>query len=322
MKIKNRNKFIKYFNKSKYVKKNRKELIEIIKGNNNKFIVVLGPCSISSLKYSKIYFKEIIDLQKKYKKKIKIVLRVYLEKPRTIIGWKGYIYDPDLDQSYNINKGIKKSLKLLSFLNSKKIALSTEFLSNILFNYTKYFMSIGTIGARNYESQIHREFCSDLNFPIGYKNGTSGDIEGSLNSIISISKSHFYINFNKIKKTKGNKNGFLILRGGKNGPNIQEENIKYTFESIKKTNIETGILIDASHDNSGKTVLGQKKSIEKIIQLRKKYKKIIGVMIESYIKEGNIDFNYAKKDKETSITDKCISLVDTKKILNFIYNNI
>ncbi|MGX7577065.1 3-deoxy-7-phosphoheptulonate synthase [Candidatus Vidania fulgoroideorum] len=320
MKINKIKKYEKFLKNIKSIKNHVKEIKEIINLKKRKFLIIIGPCSINSIISAKIFFKKIKNFTKKYNKYIKIITRVYVEKPRSVIGWKGLIYEPKF--RFNLNLGIKKTLQLMKYINKKNMAISTEIVNNLLYNYYKRFISIAVIGARNYESQIHREFCSSLNFPIGFKNGTSGDIQGALNSIISCSKKQNIITINSknkliFKKSNGNKNGFLIIRGGNNG-----ENYKFNkFIKIKNIykNFNKGIIIDASHGNSNKSSFQQKKVVEYICKNMIFDPIIVGIMLESYIFEKNQEDN---KIKGLSVTDQCMSMKNSIYCIKLIINSI
>ncbi|WDI79469.1 3-deoxy-7-phosphoheptulonate synthase [Candidatus Vidania fulgoroideae] len=324
MKILSRNKlYDDYYSivNKRNILRNRKIVKKILLGKCKKMMIILGPCSIRSFKETKDFFLKVNNIRKKFKDMF-FLARIYLEKPRTISGWKGMIYDPLLNESFKINLGIKKSLNILKFLNEIKFPVVTEFLSNIIVEYIKKYITIGTIGARNYESQIHREFCSNLKMPIGIKNGTHGDVMGAINSIISISKKHKYIRNNfknelEYKISKGNKDGFLILRGGINKPNYYKKKISEYLNILKNINISRGIVIDCSHDNSKKISTNQIKVLKNVCKQRKKNKKIVGVIIEMDIKKGKQEIK-KKLKYGISITDNCISINKLKKCLNII----
>ncbi|MGX7576656.1 3-deoxy-7-phosphoheptulonate synthase [Candidatus Vidania fulgoroideorum] len=301
----------------KKIKQHRKDIKNIIFGKSKRFIVIIGPCSVYSIKDT-IYLYNRINLMKKKFPKMFFVARIYLEKPRTIIGWKGIIYDPLLNGSCKINLGIKKSLTILKKINKINLPIATEFLSNVFYKYIKDFISLGTLGARNYQSQIHREFCSDINLPIGVKNGTCGDVNGSLNTIDAISKKQKIITINKknniiSKNSKGNKNCFLILRGGEKKTNYKKRTVREIIKKMKlrkkKDIVNNGIIIDVSHANSKKLYFRQKKVIDSISKQIKENKRIKGIMMEVNIKKGNQEIKRGKKIKRgVSVTDGCISL--------------
>ncbi|MGX7589057.1 3-deoxy-7-phosphoheptulonate synthase [Candidatus Vidania fulgoroideorum] len=323
MKIINRKSlYSKYYSKinKKNIQNSRKIINKIILGKCKKFIVIFGPCSIHSISEAKKFFLSVKKFSKNYKN-IFFVARVYLEKPRTITGWKGMLYDPLLNESYKTNLGILKSLSILKFVSNINFPIATEFLNNIIVDYIKKFISIGTIGARNYESQIHREFCSDLDVPLGVKNGTSGDIIGAINSIISISKKHNYLKLDKNGKVKstlsrGNNRGFLILRGGKK-TNYKKKKINKYLKTLNNNLIKTGILIDCSHGNSKKKYSNQFKVVKNVCKQVKENRKIVGILLEVNTKSGNQEIKN-KLLKGVSVTDECISVKGFKKCLKVI----
>ncbi|MGX7589356.1 3-deoxy-7-phosphoheptulonate synthase [Candidatus Vidania fulgoroideorum] len=300
-------------------KKNVKTLKKIINGNKNKLIVIIGPCSINGIKYS-LKFSNFIKKNKRKFNNLFILMRVYLEKPRTNFGWKGYIYDPDLNFSYKIKKGIKNSLLLLKLI-SKDVPIATEFLNNILAYKLYKYITLGTIGARTTESQIHRELSSDLDIPIGFKNNLNGDVLPAVNSIISSKFPTICILEKKFKISKGNKNCFLILRGGEKGPNYNIKNIKKYICILKKNSINSGIIIDFSHGNSGKKAKNQKLVCDYFCKNLINFKKLVGVMIESNIKSGSQDIK-KKIDKRISITDECLSWKEGLKIMTLLNKNM
>ncbi|MDP2090059.1 MAG: 3-deoxy-7-phosphoheptulonate synthase [Candidatus Gracilibacteria bacterium] len=299
---------------------------EIINKNNNRLLVVVGPCSIHDVEEGLVYARKLNRIKEKYPN-LFIVMRSYFEKPRTINGWKGLINDPFLDGSFDIEKGLKKARKLLLEINKLGLAVSTEFLDPITPNYLSDLITWGAIGARTTESQVHREMASGLDSIIGFKNGTTGDIQIAIDAIKSSANSHTFLGINQKAKleiinTKGNKNTHIILRGGKNGPNYKKEDIDNTIKILKKEGINTGIVIDASHANSNKKPENQKSVIKNIAeQIENGNKNIIGVMIESNIYYGSQPFTPGV-DKASdlkygiSITDGCIALDDTKKLLD------
>ncbi|MGX7586218.1 3-deoxy-7-phosphoheptulonate synthase [Candidatus Vidania fulgoroideorum] len=293
----------------------KKIIKSIIKGNSRKKILIIGPCSIHSFRSYLFYSRKIKSLKFK---NIIIVMRVYLEKPRTTIGWKGIIYDPDKNGTYNINKGINKAIKILKNSKKNKINVACELLNPNIFGYIKKYIDILTIGARNNEGQIYREVASSLKIPVGFKNNVNGEIEGSINSIISCKYPTLYSINNKKKInwkiSKGNKKGFLILRGGIK-PNYNYKYVKKYIKIINKNKIKTGVIIDTSHSNSNKIFKRQIKISYYILNKIMIYlNRVIGIMIESHIYEGNqiISKNISHKK---SITDTCISWFDTKKII-------
>ncbi|MGX7589493.1 3-deoxy-7-phosphoheptulonate synthase [Candidatus Vidania fulgoroideorum] len=304
------------------VKKFRKKFKKIIFGNKNIFAIILGPCSI----HSYLSCKKYSNFVKKNKKKFKnlfLVMRFYVEKPRTIIGWKGFIYDPNLNNSFNIKKGF---YYCKNFLKKLKVPIATEFLNPIISDFIKKYITIGSIGARTTESQIHKEISSKYDISIGFKNSTNGNIIVPINSILSSKKKTICTNVCKKKfkiyfiKTKGNKKNFIILRGAKN-PNYKINNIIHFLKKKYENFIHTGLIIDLNHDNSKKNY---KKQLNISNYLLKKvinfFFEVSGIMIESHIKSGT---QIKKKKYYRSITDSCISIKKTFLILkkiNFFLN--
>ncbi|QSW37802.1 3-deoxy-7-phosphoheptulonate synthase [Candidatus Vidania fulgoroideae] len=299
----------------------RKTISNIIYGNSNKLIVIVGPCSIHSYKGISKYTTKLQNIVHKYKN-LHICVRAYFEKPRTITGWKGLIYDPDINTDYNINKGITKALKILKMITAKKLSIATEFLNTILSNYIKHYITIGTIGARNCESQIHRELASALNIPIGFKNNTYGEITGAINSLIACNKNnnHIYIDAKgaiRRQLNTYNKNCCLILRGGHNITNYKKPHITKTLNILKSNNLKQGLIIDASHDNSKKNPQNQIRNIKCLAAQLQTNPKICGVMIESYIYKGRQNISNHINPYQ-SITDECLDFKNTKLLLSLL----
>ena len=212
---------------SELVFNSRNEISDILHGKEDRLVVVVGPCSIHDPKAAIEYAKKLKAFERDLKDQLKIVMRVYFEKPRTTVGWKGLINDPDLDNSYDVNKGLKVARKLLLKINELGLPAGTEFLDMITPQYISDLISWGAIGARTTESQLHRQLASGLSMPIGFKNGTGGSLDIAVDAVISSQYPHSFIGINEdgkaaIVNTKGNKDTHIILRGGKTGPNFSE----------------------------------------------------------------------------------------------------
>ncbi|MGX7458796.1 3-deoxy-7-phosphoheptulonate synthase [Candidatus Vidania fulgoroideorum] len=305
---------------SRFVSNSRNQVKKIISGGLNKLIVVIGPCSIHSYRSAVAYCNEITKLSKRFSN-LFIVMRVYLEKPRTTVGWKGILYDPDVNGLNNINNGIRKSIKILKYIASSNMPIATEFLSTLLHCYTSKYITIGTIGARNCESQTHREMVSSLNLPVGFKNDLNCLVDGALNSIVSCSKPTFCFFLgkgNKVRYSVGNFNSscFLILRGGSFKTNFDCFSINLCISRMSDILISNGIFIDFSHGNSSKNHIRQLYVSSYVCRQIPTNNRIVGIMVESHINEGSIDPSFAKTSPYTSITDSCISLIDSCKILS------
>jgi 3-deoxy-7-phosphoheptulonate synthase len=305
----------------------RKEIMNILDGNDDRLLVVIGPCSIHNPDEALEYAKELAVLRKSFIDKLFIIMRVYFEKPRTTIGWKGLINDPDLDNSCNINKGLYLARELMIKISKLDLPIGCEFLDTISPKFTCDLVSWGAIGARTTESQCHRQLASGLSMPIGFKNSTNGNINKAIDAIISCKNEHTFLgidqnNIPSIIKTKGNKYGHIILRGGDNMTNYDEESVLNCYTEMKSKNITPNIMIDCSHGNSQKDYKKQPFVIENVCnQLRKNKKYIKGVMIESNINEGKQEISNNLK-YGVSITDSCISLKTTRTVLQNLYDSL
>ena len=255
--------------------------------------------------------------------KLLIVMRVYFEKPRTTIGWKGYINDPELVNSFNINKGLRLARELLLKINKMGLACATEFLDVITPQYLADLISWGAIGARTTESQVHRELASGLSMPIGFKNGTTGDVQIAIDAVRASNFPHHFLSVTKqglsaIVSTQGNPDSHVILRGGKT-PNYDLEHLQSAHELLQKNKVTTGLIVDCSHGNSQKNHLNQIKVLQDLANTKKLHPEILlcGVMLESHLVAGRQDLRDPKDlAYGQSITDSCIDWVDTESALN------
>ncbi|KAH6719139.1 phospho-2-dehydro-3-deoxyheptonate aldolase-like protein [Leptodontidium sp. 2 PMI_412] len=302
----------------------RRDAIEIIIGKNDRLLVVCGPCSLHDPAAALEYAGRLKALSDKLSGDLCIVMRAYLEKPRTTVGWKGLINDPDLDESFKINKGLRISRQLFCDLTNSGMPIATEMLDTISPQFLADLISLGAIGARTTESQLHRELASGLSFPVGFKNGTDGSLTVAIDAIGSAAAKHHFMGVTKqglaaITRTSGNEHGFIILRGGTKGTNFDAESVKLTKETLQKKGQKQAIMIDCSHGNSNKDHRNQPKVAEAIgEQLRAGETSIIGVMIESNINEGNQKVpaeGPSGLKKGVSITDACINWESTVEVL-------
>ncbi|QJC38286.1 3-deoxy-7-phosphoheptulonate synthase [Enterobacteriaceae endosymbiont of Donacia marginata] len=309
--------------KKEQILNSRKIISNIISGKDHRLLIICGPCSIHNIDEAIEYSKFLKQMFSKINNNIYLVMRVYFEKPRTILGWKGLINDPYMDHSFNINKGIYLARKLLIKLVQNNIPLATEILDPNTLGYLDDLLSWIAIGARTVESQIHREIASLVKIPVGFKNNINGNIFSAINAIQASAIEHHFISLDNNGKiciidTKGNKNCHLILRGGQK-PNYDKSNILECEKALLKVNLKPKIMIDCSHGNSNKDFKKQILVIQSIIsQIKEGNNSIIGIMLESYIKEGNQILNiqnYKKLKYGISITDGCINLQTTKNIL-------
>ena len=306
---------------SKLVFESRNKISQIINQNDDRLIVVVGPCSIHDPKAALDYAGNLIEASKKYEETLQIIMRVYFEKPRTTVGWKGLINDPDLDNSFNINKGIALARQLLRDLNDLGICAGTEFLDVITPQYLADLVSWGAIGARTTESQVHRELASGMSCPIGFKNTTEGDIKVAVDALKSAKMPHMFLSVTKegrsaVFSSSGNEDCHVILRGGKE-PNYEPEHIDVTSNLLTESGLRASMMVDMSHGNSSKQHKKQIDVCKNICnQLSSGERRITGVMIESNLIEGNQSITN-KKDLVygQSITDACLSWEDTEGCL-------
>jgi 3-deoxy-7-phosphoheptulonate synthase len=292
---------------------------------------MVGPCSIHDPDTALEYARRLKELEGKLNKDLCIIMRAYLEKPRTTVGWKGLINDPDIDESYNINKGLRVSRKLYVDLTSTGLPIASEMLDTISPQFLADLISLGAIGARTTESQLHRELASGLSFPIGYKNGTDGNLGVAIDAIGAAAHPHRFLGVTKqglaaITKTAGNEHGFVILRGGNKGTNYDRESIRGAREALRAKKQREVMMVDCSHGNSKKNHLNQPIVAKEVAdQLREGETAIVGVMIESNIYEGNQKVppeGPAGLLKGVSITDACINWEMTVEVLNDLADGV
>jgi len=308
---------------SRTIQKYRDTAAKIVQGEDQRFLVVVGPCSIHDPVAAIEYAKRLAILAKQYQNKLMIIMRVYFEKPRTTVGWKGLINDPHLNDSNDINHGLHMARELMLQITELGLPIAAEFLDTITPQYIGDLVSWGAIGARTTESQVHRELASGLSMPIGFKNATSGDIGIALDAIIAANHPHSFLGVTEqglsaIVMTKGNPDAHLVLRGGKTGPNYEKTQLLEFAAALEKRDIKTGMVVDASHANSNKDHNKQLVVIRDLIQTRKAHPDlpIAGVMIESHLTAGRQDLQKGKKlAYGQSITDACLGWDETAILL-------
>jgi len=299
----------------------RQAIHNILQKTDDRLLVVIGPCSIHDTTAATDYAARLLKLREELSDSLEVVMRVYFEKPRTTVGWKGLINDPHMDNSYQINDGLRIARKLLLDINDTGLPAAGEFLDMITPQYVADLMSWGAIGARTTESQVHRELSSGLSCPVGFKNGTDGTIKVAIDAINAASAPHCFLSVTKyghsaIVETSGNGDCHIILRGGKE-PNYSAEHVKAVKEGLQNAGLEPQIMIDFSHANSSKQFKKQLTVADDVAQqIAGGDKAIIGVMIESHLVEGNQSLEsgeplvYGK-----SVTDACIGWEDTETVL-------
>lgn len=309
----------------------RQAVQSVLDGNDDRLVVIVGPCSIHDVKAAKEYASRLAPLVQTYSKELVLIMRVYFEKPRTTVGWKGLINDPDLDGSYKINKGLRTARELLIAINEMGVPASTEFLDTISPQYIADTISWGAIGARTTESQLHRELASGLSCPIGFKNGTSGAMQIAIDAIRASSCPHYFMGVThqglaSIVGTKGNPYCHVIHRGGSDGPNFSAQHVADTAALLAKNKLPVRVMIDCSHANSSKKHENQPKVAEDIAgQLAAGSNEVFGVMIESNIEEGRQDLVEGQADQlryGVSITDACINWATTETTLKCLADGV
>lgn len=307
---------------SDFIVEARKIIANIVKGKDKRLLVVVGPCSIHDTKAALEYAEKLTKIRDELKDDLFIVMRVYFEKPRTTVGWKGLIYDPDLDNSCNMEKGFDLARKLLLDLAKIRLPAATEYLDLITPQYIADLISWGAIGARTTESQTHRELASGLSCSVGFKNGTDGCTQVAIDAVISASNSHMFWSINKKGRvnrytTSGNPNCHIILRGGKDGTNYDSDSVEKTSKQLINSGLPNKLMVDFSHANSKKKFNNQIKVGDDIVkQISAGSGLVFGVMIESHLNEGSQKVAPLKSLKYgVSITDGCIGWSDTETLL-------
>lgn len=301
----------------------RQDVHRILHGDDDRLLVVTGPCSIHDIEAALEYAVRLKHLREVFKKQLHIIMRVYFEKPRTTVGWKGLINDPDLDNSFHINKGLRIARKLLLDLNNLGIPAATEYLDLISPQYLSDLISWAAIGARTTESQAHRELASGVSCPIGFKNGTYGNLNIAIDAIAAASRPHHFLSVTKaghtaIFATKGNEDCHIILRGGRK-PNYDAVSIASAIDALNNAGLPAYIMIDFSHANSHKDYRRQPEVAADVAsQIAAGNHAICSIMIESHLVEGNQIVNGKKREELVygqSITDGCISFKATENML-------
>jgi len=299
----------------------RNAIHALLTGADDRLLVISGPCSIHDPQAALEYAGRLAAVRQRLADDLLIVMRVYFEKPRTTVGWKGLINDPSLDDSFDINKGLRLARKLLLDINNLGVPAATEYLDLMTPQYVSDVISWGAIGARTTESQVHRELASGLSCPVGFKNGTDGKLNIAIDAIQSASQPHHFLSLTKeghsaIFKTTGNRDCHIILRGGRQ-PNYDAASVQLAVEALRKAGLPEKLMIDFSHGNSAKQYQRQRDVAEDVAaQIEAGNSAIMGVMIESHLKEGRQD-NVPGKPLEygKSITDPCLGWEATIPLL-------
>lgn len=301
----------------------RQVVQNILDGRDDRLLFVVGPCSIHDPKAAMEYAQKLSELSKKVSDKIFIVMRMYFEKPRTTVGWKGLINDPTMDDSFEIEKGLSLARKLLIDINEMGLATGTEALDPITPQYLSELITWAAIGARTTESQTHREMSSGLSMPVGFKNGTDGSMQVAIHAMMSVSQPHHFLGINEEGQvckfsTRGNPYAHVVLRGGGGQPNYDDASIQECMALLQKNDLRSKIMVDCSHANSNKDHNKQPEVFENVMQqVKAGNQNIMGVMIESFLKAGNqkLTSDLSKLEYGVSVTDKCVDWETTETMI-------
>ncbi len=300
----------------------------ILAGEDKRVLVIVGPCSIHDEKAALEYAGRLNEIRKQYEDRIMFVMRVYFEKPRTTTGWKGLIYDPHLDDSFDIEHGLRAARGLLLEINDIGLATATEFLDPIVPQYIDGLISWAAIGARTTESQTHRQLASGLSMPVGYKNATDGNLQVAINAMIAARGHSSFLGITPggqvaIVKTAGNPAGHLILRGGADGTNFDAASIAHAENELQQAGLSPRLMVDCSHANAGKSHEQQQHVWRSVMEQRVKgNRNIIGMMLESNLVEGrqNLGTHKSALVYGQSITDECVGWEKTVELLGELYD--
>lgn len=314
---------------AKVVSDARARIRNILNGSDRHLLVVVGPCSIHDVKAAREYAEKLAKFRDEVSDALEIVMRVYFEKPRTTIGWKGLINDPHLNGTFDINYGISMARGLLLDVANLGLPSATELLDPIVPQYLADLISWTAIGARTTESQTHREMSSGLSMPVGFKNGTDGSIDVAINALLSARQPHRFLGVNNdgrasIVTTTGNPDGHIVLRGGKQGPNYDHAHVEAIANRLRDRQLAPYLMIDCSHDNSGQDYKNQPIVLQDICeQVRDGQESIVGIMLESHLNRGKQPLkDLAKLEYGKSITDGCINFETTTEVLTDLANAV
>jgi 3-deoxy-7-phosphoheptulonate synthase len=314
---------------AKVVANARARIRNILNGSDRRLLVVVGPCSIHDVKAAREYAEKLAQFRDGVSDALEIVMRVYFEKPRTTVGWKGLINDPHLNGTFDINYGIRMARGLLLDVAKLGLPSATELLDPIVPQYLADLISWTAIGARTTESQTHREMSSGLSMPVGFKNGTDGSIDVAINALLSARQPHRFLGVNNegmasIVTTTGNPDGHIVLRGGKQGPNYDSVHVEAIANRLSDRKLLPYMMVDCSHDNSGQDYNLQPTVLQDIAeQVRNGSEHIVGIMLESHLNRGKQPLKeLSKLEYGKSITDGCINFETTVDVLTDLANAV
>ena len=315
---------------SKTVVEARRTIASIISGRDPRLLAIVGPCSIHDHGLAMDYARQLKKLHDELRDRLYIVMRVYFEKPRTRLGWRGLILDPHLDGSYDIQTGLRMARQILSEITDMGLPAGSEMLDPIVPQYTDDLVSWASIGARTTESQTHREMASGLSMPVGFKNGTDGSVENAINALASSRNPHSFIGIDPrgqscVLTTAGNEHGHVILRGGRGGPNYHDESVEDACNKLIEAGYPPAVMVDCSHANSMKDPLRQAKVLRSVVRQRREGQaSIVGFMMESNIGFGRQDIPEDPADLAygVSVTDPCLDWDHTENALRWAHEQL
>lgn len=300
---------------------------DLLSGKEKRILIIAGPCSIHDRETALEYARRFKELSEKVEKSSFLLMRVYVEKPRTTVGWKGLLYDPHLDGSHDIATGLYWSRQLLLDLANLQIPVATEFVDPLTSAYLEDLISWGVIGARTSASQTHRQLASSLDFPVGFKNGVDGNLDNAINGVVAAAAPHSYLSINQegeitIAKSRGNPYGHVVLRGSVDETNYDRASIEQVVKKLRFSQHFPRILIDCAHGNCQRKYEKQEDAFHSIItQIAEGNRHILGAMLESHLKAGNQSFPYFPLRNDISITDPCIDWATTEKMILWAHSS-
>ncbi len=308
----------------------RRAVQAILQGEDSRFLVISGPCSIHDESGALEYASRLNDLNRKYADRLLIVMRVYFEKPRTTVGWKGLLYDPYLNDTFDISAGLRKGRKLLLDIAEMGLPTATEFLDPIVPQYLADLVSWVAIGARTTESQTHRQMASGLSMPVGFKNGTDGNTKIAVDAIVSAQARHGFLGIDQsgrtaVIHTTGNPYGHLVLRGANDGPNFDPDSVALARRQLEDGGATARLLVDCSHGNCNKDYTKMHVAFKSVIEQRVHGNDgVIGTMLESNLNPGSqkINGDISKLEYGVSITDPCIGWPETEELITWAYERL
>jgi 3-deoxy-7-phosphoheptulonate synthase len=307
---------------SEMIGRARKAIASIMSGKDDRLLVIVGPCSIHEPAAAVEYASLLKAEAARHERELLVAMRVYFEKPRTVVGWKGLINDPDLDGTYDINKGLRVARKLMADITALGLPIATEFLDTTLGQYFADLVSWGAIGARTVESQVHRELASGLSMPVGFKNRTDGDVQVAVDAIRSARHPHWFPSLTRdgapaCMQTTGNDDTHLVLRGGAKGPNYSDKDVRSAVRLLVENKLPAFVMVDCSHANSGKDAERQDSvAADLAARIASGDRSVAAIMIESNLLGGSQDYRAVPLVRGRSVTDACLSWEKTVPVIS------